>query len=172
MFLIRYHFIIAEQGGCELLDINLGKPAAWFGLYEQMQFLFNLCIEMKQKLFAAHASVWYLIFGKTFCPSGHNFTSEILKGSHTTTGQQKSKLSYTKISKVQNAKNCMEWICEEFESIWDLVQEFAVQISLIKWKESRRTNNSVSAKYCGEKRVRKMRKGKKKEKQQAGWRVL
>lgn len=42
MFLIRYHFIIAEQEGCELSDIHLGKPAAWFGLYEQMQFLFNL----------------------------------------------------------------------------------------------------------------------------------
>lgn len=51
-----------------------------------------------------------------FCPSGHNVTFEILKGCHTTTGQQKGKLSYRKSSKLQNTKYCMELICEELES--------------------------------------------------------
>lgn len=53
----------------------------------------------------------------------------------------------------------MEWICAELESIWDPVQEFLVQISLMKWKEARRINISVSIKDYGEK----------KKMQQAGW---
>lgn len=54
MFLIRYHLIIAEQESCELLDINLGKATIWFGLYEQMHFLFNLCIGMKHRGYLQH----------------------------------------------------------------------------------------------------------------------
>lgn len=54
----------------------------------------------------------------------------------------------------------MEWISEELDSIWDLVQEFVVQISLIKWKEHRRTNTSVSTKDWG-------KKGKEKKKRKA-----
>lgn len=53
------------------------------------------------KEFATHASVWYLIFVKVFCSSDHNFSFEILKGSHTTTGQQKGKLL---LQKAQNYK--------------------------------------------------------------------
>lgn len=47
--------------------------------------------------FATHSSVWYLIFVKMFCSSGHNFFFEILKGSHATTGQQKGKLFCKKL---------------------------------------------------------------------------
>lgn len=51
------------------------------------------------KEFATHTTVWYLIFWKIFCSSGHNFSFEILKGSHTTTGKQKGKLLLQKAQK-------------------------------------------------------------------------
>lgn len=62
MLQIRYHFITAKQEGCDPLDINLEKTAAWFGLCEQMQFLFKLCIELKQRdcntCFSVILNIW------------------------------------------------------------------------------------------------------------------
>lgn len=109
---IRYHFITAKQDSCDPLDINLEKTTAWFGLYEQMQFLFKLCIELKQRdcntCFGVIVHIW-----KNVLFQWSQFSFEILKGSHTTTGQQKGKLAFTKSSKVQNAKYCMKLIDEE-----------------------------------------------------------
>lgn len=55
-----------------------------------------------------------------FCSSGHNFSFEILKESHTSTGQQKGKLAF---AKVQNVKYCMKLRDEELESIWDEIED-------------------------------------------------
>lgn len=112
-------------------------------------------------------SVWYLILGKILWPGGHfwKFKREFTQ----LLGNRRAKLL---IQRAQNykphTKNCMEWICAELESIWDPVQEFVVQISLMKWKEARRINISVSMKdYGGKKKEEKKRNEK--EMQQAGW---
>lgn len=151
---IRYHFITAKQEGCDSLHIYLKKNQQHY-LASMSKCNFPLRSVLNWNREIAHASVWYLIFGKIFCSSGHNFNFEILGGSHTITGQQKGKLAFTKSSKVQSVKYCMKLISKELESIWKAVQEFVVQISPQKLKRKQKDKYLCEYKYWRRKKKRK-----------------